>query len=120
MNRGRDERGVGTVLTLGMALILAGVTAVGCVLIAWFALIRHAEQAAELAALAGAGAAVQGGDPCEAAARAARENDARISRCEVRGEVPDVVVEVGVTVQLQPQILLAPEEVERLASAATM
>ena len=113
----RGERGVGTVLTLGLSLALIVLTGASAVLVGWFAAIRHAEQAAELAALAGSSAALAGADPCDAVEKTARENDASAQHCIVRGNVPDVVVEVGIIVALEPRVPGAPEKVVRFATA---
>lgn len=118
--RPRDERGGGAVLTLGIVLVLFVAIAVATVLVGWFAAVRHAEQVAEVAALAGASSAARGDSPCAGAEHAAEQNGAELSRCDVRGDVPDVVVEVGVSVRLVPALGLAPERIERVATAGTM
>lgn len=116
----RDERGSGTLITVGIALLLIVITGTSTVLVAWFSLIRDAEQAAELAALAGASAAVSGADPCAEAERVARKNSFEAEHCAVRGTAPDVVVEVGVIVVLAPSLPGAPEEVVRFATAGVL
>lgn len=116
----RTERGVGTVLTAGIALCLVVVAGGACLCIGWFSIIRQAERVAESAALAGASAAVDGRDPCQAAREAARRNNDRVSRCLVRGTAPDVVVEVGVIAQLRPEFDFMPSAIERRATAATI
>lgn len=120
MRRRHDEKGAGAVLTLGIALVLFLAIGGATVVIGWFAAIRQAEQVAEIAALAGASAAVRGAPACAGAERAAKQNGAELSRCHVRGDAPDVVVEVGITVRLVPDLGLAPEKMERLATAGTM
>ncbi|WP_296138676.1 Rv3654c family TadE-like protein [uncultured Tessaracoccus sp.] len=116
----RDERGVGTVLTAGIAVVMLVVASVVVLCVGWFATIRRAEQVAEFAALAGASAAVDGREACDAARAAARRNHTAVSRCVVRGTGADVVVEVGVRATLTPRLPGMPEQVQRLASAATM
>lgn len=118
--RARDERGVGTMLTLGVAFALISVTTLSVFVIGWFTVIRQAEHVAELAALAGASAAAQGKAPCDGAAEAARQNGLEVSRCVVRGSGADVVVEVGVSVELKPSIGPVPQKIQRLATAGTM
>lgn len=116
----RDERGVGTVLTAGVSLailLVSGMVAMG---IAWFSIARQAERVAEVAALAGASAAAEGGAPCSAAREAAAHNGAELARCAVRGRAPDVVVETGVTLELRPHIWGMPQTLLRTASAATL
>ena len=116
----RAERGVGTVLTAGIAAVTAVVAGASCLCITWFSTIRQAERVAEVAALAGASAAVRGDDPCAASKQAALRNGGALSRCVVRGEGPNVVVETGVVAHMQPHLGIVPEHIERLATAATV
>lgn len=93
-DRTAAERGAATVLVtacLGLLLLL------GCALAVVAAMVvahRSAQAAADLAALAGAVAAGQGGDPCAAASAVAADNGARLVRCATVG--PEVSVEVEV------------------------
>ena len=117
----RDERGAtGSMLAIGICLTLTTVFLVGAVLINWFTLARGAEQAAELAALAGASAAVQGEDPCGAAAAAARRNHAALAACEVRGSGAHVVVEVRISTPLRPTLPVGPSSLTRVATAGSV
>jgi secretion/DNA translocation related TadE-like protein len=92
---GGRERGAATVLAvsfLGVLLLVGSALAVvGAMVVAH----RNAQSAADLAALAGAGAIADGGDPCPAAARLAAHNDARLQECTVTAL--EVTVEVTVT-----------------------
>lgn len=118
--RPRDERGsAGVLLVTGAAFAIAGVFFVACVFIGWFASIRKAESAAELAALAGVTASVGGEDPCAAAHDAASRNDATVAGCEVRGEGGNVVVEISVTTELTPRLWAGPKSIRRYATAGT-
>ena len=76
-------------------------------------------QAAELAALAGAAAAVEGRSACDAAARAAERNDARVAECVVEAAGRSVVVEVTVATELSPAPPGGPLTVSRRATAGT-
>lgn len=119
MNR-RDERGaVGVLVTTGMSLALLVVFSVAGVFIAWFSAARHAEQAAELAALAAVSASVQGADPCAAASDTARRNGVAVAACDVRGSGRHVVVEVTVEAPLEPNLPGAPATFQRMATAGT-
>ena len=95
MSRGTREEGSSTVLVLGFVtvLLLVGglVASVACVAVA-----RHqAEAAADLAALAAAGRAFEGGAAACAAARHVVEAQAgELLECRLEGV--DVLVEVGV------------------------
>lgn len=105
-----------------MAMACLGVTAafaVASVLIQWFLVVRHAEHVAELAALAGAGAAIAGEPPCRAAEEAADRNGSPVISCVVRGEGRRVVVEIGVDAVLEPRLPGAPPTLRRTAAAGT-
>lgn len=98
---GRDEGGFATITAVAILLVVTTVLALigylGSAVIA-----RHrAQSAADLAALAAAGALVAGnGDPCEVAAELAARQDGgpSVASCEVAGM--DVVVTVVVRVTL--------------------
>lgn len=88
------DRGSASVLMLAMAVVLAfagmAATALGAVAIA-----RHqAASAADMAALAAAGRALEGPGPaCRAARAVTVAVGATLSRCALRGEVAEVAVE---------------------------
>lgn len=89
-----SQRGAATVLVtacFGVVLL------VGCALAVVAAMItahRSAQAAADLAALAGAAAARDGGDPCAAAGGIAADNGGRLVGCDVDG--PEVTIRVEV------------------------
>lgn len=88
----RDERGAGTVLGIAMMGLLVSVTlAVGCG-VAVVATHRAAQAAADLAALAAAGALQEGGDPCASAADIATDNRSTLRGCRIDGWSVSVVV----------------------------
>ncbi len=77
------ERGSGTVLALGLGLVLLAAT-VGVLLLAQSAVMAsRAAAAADLAALAAADAArgITSGEPCSVAAEVALRHDARLLSC---------------------------------------
>ena len=115
----RDERGSGTVLTAGVAMVLLAVTSAACVVVAWLAQVSDAQDAADLAALAGAAAMAEGGDACSAAGEAARANDAVVQDCDVSGDTRAFVVELSVRAPLRPAVAGFPGEVVRSAAAGT-
>ena len=90
--RGTDELGAGTVLAVAMMGLLVTVTVVAAGVAAVIAAHRIAQSAADLAALAGAAAIQDGGDPCAQAAEVADRNRARLNGCEVEGWNVSVVV----------------------------
>jgi secretion/DNA translocation related TadE-like protein len=93
----RSEQGAATVLVVALAglLLVVGlaVLGVGAVVVAH----RGAQSAADLAALAGAQAAVGGDDGCAAAGSVAAANQADLTACERLGS--DVLVQVSRTVR---------------------
>ena len=89
------ERGAATVV---VTACLGVIVLVGCALAVVAAMVaahRAAQAAADLAALSGATAAQQGGDPCVVATSVAADNGARLTRCSIADR--DVTVEVEVT-----------------------
>ena len=88
------ERGAATVLVTACVGVLLLVGCALAVVAAMIAAHRSAQAAADLAALAGAVAARDGGDPCAAAGSVAAANGARVLRCAAAG--PEVTVEVEV------------------------
>jgi secretion/DNA translocation related TadE-like protein len=88
-----NDRGSGTVLVLGLSLLVVLSAAAGVVR-GLAVIARHrAEAAADLAALAGAAAALDGpGRACAEAGDIAVANGGRLRSCVVAGEVVEVQV----------------------------
>ncbi|TRY18535.1 hypothetical protein FOJ82_05235 [Tessaracoccus rhinocerotis] len=116
---GDDERGVGTVLTAGVAMVLVVAATAASILATWLAQVTATQDAADLAALAGASAMAEGFDGCAAADVAADANQATLMECDVRGDERAFVLEVSVRAVLQPRLPGLPEEVVRTATAGT-
>lgn len=92
--RRRDERGASSLLVLAMCGV---VVFLGFGLVAATAIVRthrSAQAAADLAALAGAEAAVHGRAACPTASDLAGRNGSRLVDCTVAGTVVTVEVEV--------------------------
>jgi secretion/DNA translocation related TadE-like protein len=92
----RGERGAATVLSIAVLGVLVAVAAALGLVTAVVVHHRMAQSAADLAALAGAGAAAQGEDACAAAGAVAGANGAALIGCRVDG-VRAVWVQVQVT-----------------------
>jgi len=92
---GRDDRGAGTVVALGLGLGILAATMLAVPLFSALAARHAVTGAADAAALAGADAAsgLVPGFPCEVAARVALANGAIVESCRVDGLV--VTVSVG-------------------------
>lgn len=91
------ENGVATVT----AAIVVAVLLAGAVLVAHqvslVGLRQQAGQAADLAALAGSSASVEGRDGCKVARRVAKENGAELSACRMDADVATVTARVTST-----------------------
>ncbi|MGN6252373.1 MAG: Rv3654c family TadE-like protein [Marmoricola sp.] len=109
------EAGAATVFALALLALLVVVALACAVAVAALAGHRHAEAAADLAALAAAQALQRADDACGAAAQVATANGARLDDCALEGT--DVVVEVHV---LLPGVgrLLGPGAVPALPARA--
>lgn len=97
MSRRSPTRGEGgaAVVMGSILVVLLTVFAVICAgLVAVVVVQRKAQAAADLAALAGAGALQAGQVPCDAAVRIAAGNGVRDVTCSVAGAVVEVVVRV--------------------------
>lgn len=85
----------------------------------WWLQVSKAQDAADLAALAGSSALAVAQDPCRAASLAAQRNDAVLSGCVPLTDGNSFAVEVRVTAQLHPVIPGGPATVQRTAAAGT-
>lgn len=93
----RGERGSGTLIA-GVAA--ASITALVCLVVcaAVFARAQHrVDGAADLAAIAGGQAQLNGGAGCDAARASAAANGGRLDRCQVAGDEVELVVSVVVS-----------------------
>jgi secretion/DNA translocation related TadE-like protein len=90
----RSESGIATILGLAIMGILLLLAAASAGVVSLVGARHQAEAAADLAALAGAQAALDGGDACRSASRIAVANGGRLVGCEVEGEVVEVRVDV--------------------------
>jgi secretion/DNA translocation related TadE-like protein len=99
---------VGVIVVLSSAALIIGGYAVG---------YHRARAAADLSALSGAAAYQQGREPCAEAAKAARQNGARMDRCDLVGDAIDFVVTVRVAVVARTRIPQLPRTVAAEAHA---
>ena len=93
--RPRDERGAAVVVGIALLALLVLVAAVCVGSVAIVVSHRRAQVAADLAALAAAGALQRGADPCGAAGQIAGRHAAEVTGCVVEGSA--VVVSTAVT-----------------------
>lgn len=96
------------------AVVIATTAWVGIVAGAFAVATQRARSAADLAALAGARALLDGTAPCPASERIARANQAVVVSCGFEGQVVTVRVEVASPIQIRG----LPERVAAEARAA--
>lgn len=100
----------------GVLVLLAG----AAVVVAAYAVAYHrVRAAADLAAVSGAAAFVQGHDACAQARRSAADNQARLLDCDQVGDQIDYVVSVRVGLDVATRIRGLPRRVEARASAGS-
>lgn len=90
------------------------------VLVVWVGQVGATQDAADLAALAAAGARARGGDACSAAASSSTRNGAHLVGCHVQGDGLSFVVEVTLNRTLEPRLPGGPTSVERVAVAGSL
>lgn len=91
----RDDRGAGAVLVLGVAALLALVAATAATLTSVAVARQRAAAVADLAALAAAQHSLEGATAaCARAARTIAADEARLTGCDLDGDVATVTVEV--------------------------
>jgi secretion/DNA translocation related TadE-like protein len=113
----RSEIGSASVLMIGVIGVVV-VFSSGALVIGGYAVGYHrARAAADLSALSGAAAYQQGREPCAQAAKTARQNGARVDRCDLVGDVIDFVVSVRVSVIARTRIPQLPSTVAAEAHA---
>lgn len=92
ITRGGRERGSGSVLAIALVGIVSAVLVAALSIAAVAIAGQQARTAADLAALAGAGLAIQGGDEasvCEVASSTAADNRAELSSCRLERTAAD-------------------------------
>lgn len=92
----REERGTATVAVVSLVGVVLLVAVAAAAVLGAAVAHRQAQAAADLAALSGAVAAGQGGDPCAAAGEVARANRGALAGCHLDGD--DLLVTVTVAV----------------------
>jgi secretion/DNA translocation related TadE-like protein len=93
-SRRRSEAGIATIWGLAIIGILMLLAAVSAGVVSLIGARHQAEAAADLAALAGAQAAIDGEDACDAARRIAAANGGALVDCDVEGEIVEIRVQV--------------------------
>ena len=90
----RADRGSATMLGVGLMLLLTLALAAGVLVVQVVATHRAAQNAADLAALAGAGRVQEGDAPCPAANSVAARNGAVLTDCAQQDQEVLVAVQV--------------------------
>lgn len=113
----RDQRGSASVLMMAVMGVVVTLAA-AAILIAGYLVAHHrARSAADLAALSGAAAYARGAEACDQAKATARQNGARVTRCDRVGDEVDHVVTVRVVVEVATRWPGLPRRVEAEAHA---
>jgi secretion/DNA translocation related TadE-like protein len=113
----RSERGSASVLMIGIIAVIVALSSAALVIAGYATGYHRARAAADLSALSGAAAFEQGRDGCAQARQTARQNGARLDRCELVGDVINFVVTVRVSVAAGTRIPQLPRTVAAEAHA---
>ncbi|HEU4547764.1 MAG TPA: Rv3654c family TadE-like protein [Microlunatus sp.] len=119
VQQGRDECGSGSMLMIGVCVVVMMLGYTAMVFCGYLIAGHRARAAADLAALSGATAAGQGGDPCASARHNARAHRAHLSSCERVGDQIDYVVTVTATVSTLVRTPGLPRQVSATAHAGS-
>lgn len=113
----QTERGVGTMLMIGVMAVMLALSLAGVCIAGYWLAAQRARTAADLAALSGATAYAAGRDACAAARGNAWHNNAAVARCDQVGDAIDFVVMVEAEVRVDVQVPGLPRKVRALAYA---
>ena len=113
----RTQRGSGTVLVIGVLAVAMLISLAGVCIAGYLVTAHRAKAAADLAALAGARAQVQGTDVCGAVRANAQANGAQVDDCDLVGDDQDFVVRVRTKITVDAPVPGLPDEVTGVAYA---
>jgi secretion/DNA translocation related TadE-like protein len=113
----RSECGSASVLMIGIIAVVIALSSAALVIAGYATGYHRARAAADLSALSGAAAFEQGRDGCGKARQIARQNGARLDRCDLVGDVINFVVTVRVSVATHTRIPSLPRTVAAEAHA---
>jgi secretion/DNA translocation related TadE-like protein len=113
----RSELGSATALMVGIMGVVVMLSSAALVVAGSAVGYHRARAAADLSALSGAAAFQQGREPCAQAALTARQNGARVVRCNQVGDAVHFVVTVRVSVVVGTRIPHLPRTVAAEAHA---
>jgi secretion/DNA translocation related TadE-like protein len=113
----RSELGSATALMVGIMGVVVALSSGGLVIAGYAVCYHRARAAADLSALSGAVALQQGREPCAQAAMTAKQNGARVVRCNQVGDAVDFVVTVRVSVVADMRLPHLPRVVAAEAHA---
>lgn len=111
------ERGSASVLMVGVMAVVMVCAGVAVVVVGYLIGIHQARGAADLSALSAAAMFERGEDGCAQARRTARQNAARMTRCDRVGDELDFVVTVRVAVDVRIPFVGLPRAVGAEAHA---
>jgi len=102
---------------MSVMIITAMVAFVSACLLSWFGCAHQTRTAADLAALAGAGAFDSGSDACAVAAATAVSNHTTMTACNVDTNGVDVVIRITVQMDAKPAVAFGPREFDYTSEA---
>jgi secretion/DNA translocation related TadE-like protein len=112
-----SECGSVSVLMIGIIAVVVALSSAALVIAGYATGYHRVRAAADLSALSGAAAFEQGRDACAQARQTARQNGARLDRCDLVGDVINFVVTVRVSVAARTRIPQLPRMVAAEAHA---
>lgn len=111
------ERGSASVLMVGVMAVVMVVAGAALVVAGYLIGSHQARGAADLAALSAAAVFERAEDGCAQAGRTARQNGARMTRCDRVGDEVDFVVTVRVAVDVRTPLVGLPRAISAEAHA---
>ena len=120
MRAAHAQRGSASVLMSGIIAVVVTLSSAALVIAGYATGYHRARAAADLSALSAAAAFQQGHDACAQARQTARQNGARLERCDLVGDAIDFVVTVGVSVATRTRIPQLPRTAAAVAHAGPL
>lgn len=115
----RSERGSGSMIMIGVMLVVTTVALAGICIAGYLVAAHRVRSAADLAALSGASAVSRGEEGCRAARSNARANGVTVASCAQVGDEVDFVVTVEAQLAVALRLPGLPSTVAATAHAGS-
>jgi secretion/DNA translocation related TadE-like protein len=112
-----DERGSGSVLMVAVMVVVLALSGAAILIAGYLVAAHRAKSVADLAALSGATAVLEGGDGCATAGSVATRSGVSVSSCQQIGDQIDFVVTVTATVTVPVSLPRLPRQVSAVGHA---